>query len=360
MNRGPMPKRTAYIDGLRGLAALLVVFRHGPLVFVGLNNPANPILFVSRLGYSGVDLFFVLSGFCLAYPTIASGKPFSLTRFAAHRLVRVIPPFYAAIAILGTLYFLGVHSAVSAEHRGGIPISGWDVVRQALFIDRGTALLTPQFWTLPVEMRWYFLFPVVLWLWFKDQRLFFGVLGIAIVASLFFAPTNDVLALPAFLLGIVAARVVSHNEIPRLASWSALIGTLAAVIYLEWRLIEASYLIRQVLWELAYFWLVVTVSKSNLLQRAFSSRVMLGFGAISYSLYLMHMAPINWVQNNFLGIPPLERTILGMALGIAVSIPFWFLFERPFTVTHKAEANEAVRNLILRIARRPQSPASSI
>src|SRR5581483_4819865 len=67
--------------------------------------------FVARFllhGNHGVDLFFVLSGFCLSYPTLAKLRTegtasFEIARYAAHRLVRIVPPYWLAIA--ATLLF---------------------------------------------------------------------------------------------------------------------------------------------------------------------------------------------------------------------------------------------------------------
>ncbi|MGZ3506238.1 MAG: acyltransferase family protein [Vulcanimicrobiaceae bacterium] len=65
-------KRIAYIDGLRAVAVLSVVTYHAgkyaPASFVSLASPLSVVL---RQCYHGVDLFFVISGFCLAYPTLA-------------------------------------------------------------------------------------------------------------------------------------------------------------------------------------------------------------------------------------------------------------------------------------------------
>ncbi|MFZ1019326.1 MAG: hypothetical protein WAN39_15815, partial [Candidatus Cybelea sp.] len=70
-----------------------------------------------------------------------------------------------------------------------------------------------SFWTLPVEFRWYFIFPLALWLWTASPRAFL----IALAALMFVVPftlaaSTDLFVLPAFLLGIVAAHLRLHER----------------------------------------------------------------------------------------------------------------------------------------------------
>ncbi len=77
-------------------------------------------------GAHGVDLFFVLSGFCLSYPVLQSLRAehaarFNITRYFAKRIVRIVPPYYAAIALL---------VLVPAMHP---PVGAGDVFKQTVF-----------------------------------------------------------------------------------------------------------------------------------------------------------------------------------------------------------------------------------
>ena len=97
-----MKQRIAYIDGLRAVAILSVVVHH--------TAKYNPSLALGALrhtlleGAHGVDLFFVLSGFCLSYPALAALRDgstgrFDAVRYWARRLVRILPPFWIALAL---------------------------------------------------------------------------------------------------------------------------------------------------------------------------------------------------------------------------------------------------------------------
>src|SRR5215469_8375561 len=100
---GERGNRIRYIDGLRAVAVLSVVLYHA----AGRQSANWPYwLHWSVLqGAHGVDLFFVLSGFCLSYPTIAAiaaGKhvTFSVDSFLSKRLIRIVPPYYASILLV--------------------------------------------------------------------------------------------------------------------------------------------------------------------------------------------------------------------------------------------------------------------
>ena len=105
--QSPRKSRLGFLDGLRGISALFVVFHH-------MWQRANTIATKSPLprwyhaasifkaGALGVDVFIVLSGFCLMLP-IAKRGSFSLTNglgdFVFRRAKRILPPYYAALAL---------------------------------------------------------------------------------------------------------------------------------------------------------------------------------------------------------------------------------------------------------------------
>src|SRR3712207_1610977 len=91
--------RLAFIDGLRGLAMLMVLQFHcwafgGQWkIDIPLGNQAVDIASLSRLGSAGVSLFLVLSGFCLYWPMVkGSGRAqITLKQFALKRCRRILP-----------------------------------------------------------------------------------------------------------------------------------------------------------------------------------------------------------------------------------------------------------------------------
>jgi peptidoglycan/LPS O-acetylase OafA/YrhL len=143
--------RIDYLDGLRAVAVLAVLVSH--VALHGLHGAAYRTLME---GAHGVDLFFVISGFCLAFPTLAKRQRgtttvFDVVDFGAKRLVRIVPPFYLATAVLLALavvpHFVTHHSV-----QDGLP-DARSLGASLLFLDDHVQLMNGSFWTLMVEFR---------------------------------------------------------------------------------------------------------------------------------------------------------------------------------------------------------------
>lgn len=133
--------RNQSLDILRGIAILLVVGYHFSRI---------PILF--NFGWTGVDLFFVLSGYLISGLLFAefqrSGK-INAPKFWIRRGFKIYPSFYAMMAVTAaSLYAAGVH------HPG--------LLNECLFIQNFGAHIWEHTWSLAVEEHFYFLLPVLL------------------------------------------------------------------------------------------------------------------------------------------------------------------------------------------------------
>jgi peptidoglycan/LPS O-acetylase OafA/YrhL len=294
-------KRIAYIDGLRAIAVLSVLAFH--VRAPGLQQPLFPY------GSHGVELFFVLSGFCLSYPTLLKLRDgpmqFGLAEFFSRRFIRIVPPYWIAIA----LFFI-----LSPR----FPI--FDVLRQAFFYDRNVRWLNGSFWSLAVEFRWYFIFPIALWFWVRARNVFALMLvGVIVLADA--TSAIDVLVLPAFLSGIVAAEIRIHRH------WIGRYALLAFLILLP-VLVRFSpvgnftYIDRS--WEAAAFLLVVACGATPALERLLSLRPLETIGIASYSIYLVHGPVIQALQENG------TASWIAAAVGLSAGFTFWYFCERPF------------------------------
>jgi peptidoglycan/LPS O-acetylase OafA/YrhL len=305
--------RLRYVDGLRAVAVLSVVAHHAVKYSGATGGWTSRIL---MQGHHGVELFFVISGFCLAYPTLIrlydrGTTTLDILGYSARRLTRILPPFYAAIALFG---LMGPHK---------VPIT--DVMRQALFIDNGTQLLNSSFWSLAVEFRWYFLFPLLLLLWVKAPRPFACVIVALFVLQETRAVSTDLVALPAFMLGIAAAHIAIHR--PAQARFA--LPLFCAALIAAFLNTSTSDIGQEtsVLWELAVFLLVVSAAGTRWLNRALSIAPLVFIGIVSYSIYLCHELGVYYAER--LGYAPWIAGLAGVVLGIV----FWFAAERPFTHT---------------------------
>lgn len=290
-----MRERLEFVDGLRAVAVLSVLAFHAAAHDSAL-VAASPKLLADllRQGCHGVDLFFVLSGFCLSYPSIraAAAAPvadFDVAKFAARRIVRIVPPYYAAIALL--LLFSGVYAALGWRLPIGMPQTGYsaaDIVRQALFFDWNVRLLNDVFWTLAVEFRWYFVFPVALWLWFRSPRAF-AAAGVAVLCATAAtrAGSMDLAVLPTFMLGIVAAHAFVHQP-PALRKIAPF--AFAVCFALTFATSQTARFVwsASALWGITAFWFVVTAGCIAPLRAMLSLRFLTVIGFTSYGIYLVH------------------------------------------------------------------------
>ena len=155
-SRSDIPLIRAYmpeLDSARGIAILAVVFYHGIAGPLQVDSSAlgRTLFALTRYGWSGVNLFFVLSGFLITGILLDSRqKPDYFRRFYFRRALRILPAFYATLLAL----FAG----------------GWISFRfiliSVLFLANFAAGLSigpgyGTFWSLAVEEHFYLLWPVL-------------------------------------------------------------------------------------------------------------------------------------------------------------------------------------------------------
>ena len=94
----PKADRLPALDGMRAVACLLVLTYHS-FQFTGLSGAELPwgLRQLSLYGNSGVDIFVVLSGFCLFLPVARSPRKFRTRNFFMRRAKRIVPAYYASI-----------------------------------------------------------------------------------------------------------------------------------------------------------------------------------------------------------------------------------------------------------------------
>ena len=337
------PPRIDYVDGLRALAVLGVILAH--VVSHAHSGVSHDILLE---GAHGVDLFFVISGFCLAFPTLAKlhrGAPvrFSVADFGAKRLVRIVPPFYVATVVLLALAALP-HLILRHALPTDLP-DARSILASLLFLDDRVALVNTSFWTLMVEFRWYFVFPVLLWLWVRSPRAFVAV-GLASVILYHFTRARglDFGTLPGFMLGIVAAdlhvrgvRTAGWGEHVRRWSWALILPAIAAGVAVEGTASIPGFDRENVIWayqptilgwQIACFAFVVFAGNSAWMRRILSVRMLVTTGLASYAIYLVHEPIVALALARLHG--PAAPFLAG-GLALAAGFAFWVVGERPFT-----------------------------
>ena len=163
----PSPARIEVLDPLRGLAALAVAWYH--FVHGGSVVPEGSWLWqTSAYGWLGVEVFFVISGFIIPY-SMHRGR-YVLSRdaktFIAKRVIRLDPPYFAAIALSLGLWYA---STFVPGFQGSAPdVSAAQLLAHLGYLNAflGYEWLNPVFWTLAIEFQFYLfaalLFPLLL------------------------------------------------------------------------------------------------------------------------------------------------------------------------------------------------------
>ncbi|HWA87495.1 MAG TPA: acyltransferase [Opitutus sp.] len=160
-------RRIPALDGLRGIAILLVLTVH---YFVVVPGPANSAIYprlqqACSLGYSGVDLFFVLSGFLIGGILLDHrSSPRLLPSFYARRFFRIVPAY---VLLLASFYVCRTIPGLNATNYGTyfsgvVPTwSFWAFVQNVMMAskhDIGPYWLGAT-WSLAVEEQFYLLTP---------------------------------------------------------------------------------------------------------------------------------------------------------------------------------------------------------
>jgi len=340
--------RVRYIDGLRAVAVLAVVLFHASkyVPALGLRTGNGAFTHPLSLGYHGVDLFFVLSGYCLAFPTIArlhNGRPvdFDVAHYLARRVARILPPY--EIALWGFVFLLGLFAWRGWQAPADMlaPLDVGNVLRDTLLLDRDTTHVNQSFWSLAIEFRWYFIFPLALAVWIRFPRVLWLLIGCCVFASYAtHAASTDVAYLPAFLLGIVAVDLELRR--PPIVRFFPLllIGALAAAFAFG---LPAGVPV-SIFWQVALFAFVVLAGCMPWLRAALSVPLLFEIGVASYSIYLVHQplialiaAPVARRIAN-----PLFAIMITSAIGVAGGLVFWYVVERSVTTARAKGRLEAL------------------
>ncbi|MCC2668454.1 MAG: hypothetical protein K0Q72_925, partial [Armatimonadetes bacterium] len=167
--------RLAFLDGLRGLAALYVVLFH--LVYQeamrygsALPQPWQVALAGLGRGRYAVAVFIVISGYCLMLPvarTVQGYLPGGVGRFLQRRARRILPPYYAALAIcLLLLVLTALYQRGGGTGRSHPVVEASNLLAHLLLVHDLRAewaqAIDPPMWSVAVEWHIYLLFPTLL------------------------------------------------------------------------------------------------------------------------------------------------------------------------------------------------------
>ena len=343
------------LDSLRGIACLLVLLFHGfgnRYSGAGLPAPEHWFIAFTSYGWTGVNLFFILSGFLITGILIDSkDSPRYYGRFYFRRALRILPAYYGVLVVVLLLV---------QTHMVDRPVSWGFLGLSAIYLANATPLfgITPEYgvlWSLAVEEHFYLLWPLCV----RKLRM----RGIAILAG-------SIVVLS--LCARIVAFATGHNALDHytwLVADGLAMGALLAIAARAWQqnrrtlrrfaaaaliVSFASYAVDGLLrhpfaggaLHITSFnsFFLALVTATLLLGSRFPIRnsVLEFFGEISYGLYLIHLLcfdlydhyavryfpSVSDPRGNFLLMT--FRFVMAGGLAVAVAAASRHYFEEPF------------------------------
>ncbi|HEX4492959.1 MAG TPA: acyltransferase [Acidimicrobiia bacterium] len=149
------------LDGLRALAILSVFVFHARGTDTTANTAQETFYRITETGWTGVDLFFVLSGFLITGILLDSrdGRHY-FKSFFARRVLRILPLYYAVLTVVS----VGVVSHAMAGSSAAVPYY-WVYLQNWLQIhpDDYRIRMLNHFWSLAIEEQFYLVWPLLIW-----------------------------------------------------------------------------------------------------------------------------------------------------------------------------------------------------
>lgn len=356
------PKYRPDIDGLRAVAVSSVVAYHVSPSYI-------------KGGFTGVDVFFVISGFLIStiiFDNVKRGS-FSFKIFYARRVKRIAPALLTVLSatlaigwyclLPGEYAQLGKHTAAAALFFPNLAL-----LAESGYFDAASQIKPLlHLWSLGVEEQFYMFWPFLLWVTFSRKWNSLRVTWLLISAS--------------FILNLVIARTYEAADfyLPATRLWELLIGALLAnrnynnhQFILSTRKCLESFLRKSFSMSVSsrretvlnnvesilgltlillglciidrsrhypFTWallptvgaaLLISAGPGAILNRVFlSNRVFVWIGLISYPLYLWHWPLLAFVRIAYGGEPPASLLLLAVVFSIALSALTYLCVERP-------------------------------
>jgi peptidoglycan/LPS O-acetylase OafA/YrhL len=356
------------LDGIRGLAILMVLIYHftpqGDAVQHGITQTIARII---DMGWTGVDLFFVLSGFLITGILLRSkSSPRYFVNFYSRRALRIFPLYYFVLILvaiaLHTIPALSQYDKMRSDWpyywfyatNFLVARDGWNVPGQRW-------LYLGYLWSLAVEEHFYLFWPVIVRL-FSRRSLIGGCLAIMAIAPILrgLSPilgqsdrASDILTqcrMDTLAIGALLAVFVQQTSSVQVLRRFGWIGLICSILF-------AAYVVESVRFPgfaatpfrifghsivaLMFAWLICLAISGNWITAAMTWRPLRFFGVYSYGIYIYHGVLMGCLMawftterlsfnsgNAWIGIVP--HYVLCIAPPTLIAVISYHLLEKPF------------------------------
>lgn len=345
-----MSKRLAYsprLDGLRAIAALMVLFSH---YFVELHGPDF------RYGGNGVQIFFVISGYLITMILLSQKNEAIVSRikmtmnFIVKRALRLFPVYYV---FLTGLVIISWQTGLWLTKEGTM-WHYYTYTQNYLFLSEGfQSPLLNHTWSLAVEEQFYLFWPFIIFFIPRKAELpvlltvfiggvlskiyflnYFHAAGTVKGVTFMHFDTLGAGALLAYCMYYNVERIKAF--LSRTSVYLFLAGLLASAILTGLEYEDAFFLpLSLVLMSVALVYICTTSTKMPL-NGMLASPWLVRIGKISYGVYLFHK-PVPYFVNQLLlnlnvldSIPAVVLFAIYTTLTLGIATLSWYLFERHF------------------------------
>ena len=360
--------RIKYIDGLRGIAVMMVLFFH-------INCYKN--------GFAGVEIFFVISGFIITTLLLAEYKKtetIDLKSFYIRRVSRIYPPLIVVVLISIFLFTnfpidsLSNRFSQEALYTSFGSTNWYEVIHTTGYWENGVKSPLLHLWSIAIEMQFYLFWPLILKITMRFEKskqrnilaLFIGVLAffffaLTLIESyhydfniLYYSSQTRVIS---FIIGgLFAAISFRFKNKDALKKWSPFLsilllsGAIASTFFFRLNallLFRGEILIFTIFCG-AFIFILGNINPSHFLRKIFENRIILYLGKISYSFYLWHIPIIVFVSQK--NIQLLTKMSITSDLGlifIQILLSFVFAIFSNLLIEQRIHIKKAIPALIV-------------
>jgi peptidoglycan/LPS O-acetylase OafA/YrhL len=302
-------ERFHFLDGLRGTACLMIIFHHAFSANIQkiLSNMGMPFLGLNFANFtqSGVELFFVLSGAGLLRPYLRGQKKFNTFNYFFRRIKRIYPPYLVALLFGASVcWYIHAYPTWYNTKVFHLYFSWPEILKESVIINFDGGYYSLSWWSLNLEMFFYFLVPLILIIFPARERVNNKFVFVAVLITLIVS-----VSLQLWLTRYYPSVYSYKRIIPSVFQFICFPVCFLMGIFLaakDFGIKEARIFIITGLVLVSFSWFyqpimspgyglvyagVITLSfNRNSFKHFFSKPIMIWIGERSYSLFLVHFS----------------------------------------------------------------------
>lgn len=347
-------ERVKSLDGYRGVAVFLVLISHIPgIVGFDLYNHLFTLFKKTGIGYIGVEMFFILSGYLITSTLVkSSDKPNLLGNFYYKRVLRLAPVSLLTILVCAIVF-------PDYEYWYNLLF-----LSNYYFAFNDEAHPLRHFWSLAVEEQFYFIWPIVLLLTIRNKVLMGLVICGLVLISLSVTVIRDVVynstvahdliyrSLETRMMSLLVGCAMATYGVPKIAPVKLLVAVMVAFIlsciFIVWgkeNNLVPTHSVKAVCLLVMCVCTFILAVRSKVVGKLLSNPILCYFGMISYGLYVYHLPVfyyfgISHMQGGMSDIPTLLWALITTG---SITLASWYLMESPILKLKRKQKDAVIQ-----------------